>query len=131
MHTLWFSPDGEYLAFLKFNETEVPTYTIPYYIARQQVTPPYPVELRIKYPKTGEKNPTVTFHLLEAYTPDNLIISEVAWVAEKHESVIIRARNRVQDMEKLVLVDVESGNARVVRERDGTDGWLENYLAIT
>ncbi|CUS10766.1 unnamed protein product [Tuber aestivum] len=142
-YTLWFSPDGEYLAFLRFDETGVPTYTVPYHMAGQRVAPPYPKELHIRYPKVGERNPTVTFHLLEvnnpsaprkidfqAYTPDNLILSEVVWVAEKHEHVIFRTRNRVQDTEKLILVDVESGNARVVREREGTDGWLENHLAI-
>ncbi|PWW77999.1 hypothetical protein C7212DRAFT_276810 [Tuber magnatum] len=144
MYALWFSPDGEYLAFLRFDETEVSIYTVPSYMDGQRVAPPYTKEHRIKYPKAGEKNPTVTFHLLEvnipsaprkidfqAYAPDNLIITEVAWVADKHERLILRTRNRVQDTEKLVLVDVESRSARVVRERDGTDGWLENNLAIT
>ncbi|RPA96803.1 hypothetical protein L873DRAFT_1693372 [Choiromyces venosus 120613-1] len=142
--TLWFSPDGEYLAFLRLDETGVPTYTVPYYMAEQKVAPPYPKDLDIRYPKVGEKNPTVTFHLLEinnpsaprkiefdTFAPDNLVITEVAWVAEKHEHVIFRTQNRVQDMEKLVLVDVESGGTRVVRERDATDGWLDNNLAIT
>ncbi|KAG0133843.1 putative dipeptidyl peptidase IV (Dpp4) [Tuber indicum] len=143
-HTLWFSPDGEYLAFLKFDGTGVPTYTVPRYMAGQEVAPPYPEERRIRYPKVGEKNPTLTFHLLEVnnpsvpwkidfqtYTPDNLAITEVAWAAEKHERVIFRTQNRTQDAEKLVLVDVESGDARVVRERNATDGWLDNNLAIT
>ncbi|PWW77994.1 hypothetical protein C7212DRAFT_276799 [Tuber magnatum] len=143
-YTLWFSPDGEYIAFLRFDETGVPTYTVPYYMAGQKLAPPYSKELRIRYPKVGEKNPTVTFHILEinnpsaprkigfqAYTPDNMIISEVAWVTENHEHVILRMQNRVQDTEKLVLVDAKSGNAKVVRERDGTDGWLDNFRAIT
>ncbi|PWW77996.1 hypothetical protein C7212DRAFT_276806 [Tuber magnatum] len=144
MYAFWFSPDGEYLAFLRFDDTDVSTYTVPSYMDGRTVAPPYPGEHSIRYPKAGEKNPTVTLHLLEvnkpsaprkidfqAYAPDNLIISEVAWVAEKHERIILRTSNRVQDTEKLVLVDVESGNARVVRERDSKDGWLENNLAIT
>ncbi|CAZ79555.1 unnamed protein product [Tuber melanosporum] len=143
-YTLWFSPDGEYLAFLKFDETGVPTYTVPYYMAGQGIAPPYPKDLNIRYPKVGERNPTVAFHLLEVNNPsalrkidfqtyiaDDWIISEVAWVAEKHERVIFRARNRTQDTGKLVLVDVESGNARAVRERNGTDGWLDCLRAIT
>ncbi|KAG0639686.1 dipeptidyl peptidase IV N-terminal region-domain-containing protein [Tuber brumale] len=142
-YTLWFSPDGEYLAFLRFDETGVPTYTVPYYMAGQRIAPPYPKDLHIRYPKVGEKNPTVTFHLLEVsnpsvsrkidfqtYDPDNLVITEVAWVAEKHESVIFRTQGRTQDTEKLVLVDVGSGNARVVRERNAADGWLDNFGAI-
>ncbi|CUS10771.1 unnamed protein product, partial [Tuber aestivum] len=63
--------------------------------------------------------------------PDNLLIAGVAWVTEKHERVILRTRNRVQDTEKVVLIDVQSGNTQVVRERDDKDGWLENYFAIS
>lgn len=90
--TLWFSPDGEYLAFLSFNETGVPTYTIPYYMASKTIAPPYPFELELRYPKVSETNPTVTLNLLNvksgelkgisldtptSFKPDNLIIGEV------------------------------------------------------
>ncbi|KAG0133846.1 putative dipeptidyl peptidase IV (Dpp4) [Tuber indicum] len=142
-YTLCFSPDGEYLAYLRFNQNGVPTYNLPYYMGGEDVAPTYPEEHRIKYTKAGEKIPAVTFHLLEVknpsvprkidiktYTPDNMVITEVAWVAEKHERVIVRTQSRTQDTEKLVLVDVESGNARVVRERNATDGWLDEFRAI-
>lgn len=115
---------------------QVPTYTVPYYMASQTTAPPYPRELDIRYPKVNETNPTATFHLLNlsdlsagpksipfsTFAPEDLIITEVAWVAEAHESVIFRTMNRVQNLEKLVLVDVASGKTSVVRERDGTDG---------
>ncbi|KAG0639682.1 dipeptidyl peptidase IV N-terminal region-domain-containing protein [Tuber brumale] len=153
-YTLRFSPDGEYLAFLRFNQTGVclqpvfsakvvPTSTLPYYMGEQEVAPVYPEEHRIKYTKPGEKLPIVTFNLLEVNNPsvprkvdfqtyalNDLVIPEVAWVAEKHERVIFRVQGRTQDTEKLVLVDVESGIARVVRERDATDGWLDRLNAI-
>ncbi|KAH0614780.1 uncharacterized protein H6S33_000416 [Morchella sextelata] len=141
---LWFSPDGENLAFLRFNETGVPTYTIPYYMDSQSKAPPYPRELELRYPKVGETNPTATFHLLdlsdlaagpqeiefESFAPEDLLITEVAWVAEEHEAVIFRTMNRVQNLEKLIVVDVKSAESSVVRERDGTDGWIDNNLAI-
>ncbi|KAF8427949.1 dipeptidyl peptidase IV N-terminal region-domain-containing protein [Tirmania nivea] len=142
--TLWWSPDGEYLAFLRMDETGVPTYTVPYYQAGQDIAPVYPLNLDIRYPKSGETNPTTTFHLLkvseekavrvefESFEPDDLLITEVAWVTDDHSHVIFRTMNRVQDLEKLVLVDVEAGaKTKVVRERDGTDGWIDNNLAIT
>ncbi|KAF8246603.1 extracellular dipeptidyl-peptidase Dpp4 [Wilcoxina mikolae CBS 423.85] len=145
-YALWFSPDGECLAFLRFNETGVPTYTVPYYMDGKTTAPPYPRELEIRYPKVSETNPTVTFNLLNvgsigsrvdvkeikfnSFPPEDLIIGEVAWVAKKHEKVIFRTLNRVQDKDKHVLVDVATGNTKVVRERDGTDGWLDNNLAI-
>ncbi|KAL0569669.1 Dipeptidyl peptidase 4 [Marasmius crinis-equi] len=152
--TLWFSPDGEYLAFLRFNETGVETYTVQYYMDRPASTlaPSYPSELPIRYPKVGTKNPTVEFWLLhvsavlngtspqealqkidfagQTFPEDEVIVGEVAWVTENHGNVIFRTFNRVQDLEKLVLVDVESGEGKVVRERDGTDGWIDDNLAI-
>jgi dipeptidyl-peptidase-4 len=114
----------------------------------QTVAPPYPRELELRYPKVGATNPTVTFHLLQmssvldstspdvqeikfdTFEPNNLVLGEVAWVTDTHGGVLFRTMNRVQDQEKLVLVDVETRTTSVVRERDGTDGWIDNNLAI-
>ena len=142
-YALWFSPDGKSIAFLRFDETGVPTYTVQYYKSPLPEAPSYPIDLDIRYPKVGETNPTVTVHLIDveslsesmvpidAFPPDDLVIGEVAWVTDTHERVIVRAYNRVQDLDKHVLIDVEAGSASVVRERDATDGWLDNTLAIT
>ncbi|KAJ4368428.1 Dipeptidyl peptidase 4 [Neocucurbitaria cava] len=142
-YTLWFSPDGAKVAFLSFNETGVGTFRIPYYIEDGAEYPPsYPRELELRYPKVGTKNPTVIFNLLDvasgdvtnvpidAFPEDDLVIGEVAWLTEEHSKVIYRAYNRVQDLEKLVVVDVEAESSSITRERDGTDGWLENLLQI-
>lgn len=141
--TLWFSPDGESLAFLSFNETNVPTFTVPYYMDNQEVAPPYPNDLDIRYPKVSEPNPTVEFHLLnltsyeattvvaETFAEDDLIIGEVAWVTDGHEKVLFRAFNRVQDESKVVLVDAATSKGTVIRHRDGTDGWIDNLLSVT
>lgn len=58
-------------------------------------------------------------------------------MTDKHDALVYRAFNRVQDLSKHVRVDVESvrsGAAReaqeVLRERDGTDGWLDNNMAM-
>ncbi|KAL2022510.1 hypothetical protein VTK56DRAFT_5117 [Thermocarpiscus australiensis] len=142
-YALWYSPDGEYIAYLSFNETGVGTFTIPYFMDNQKIAPPYPRELKLRYPKVGTENPTVAFNLLSvkdltsspvpvnAWPADDLIIGEVAWVTDGHDKVIYRAFNRVQDHEKLVVVDTNSKSSTVTRERDGSDGWLDNNLAIT
>lgn len=143
--TLWFSPDGKAVAFLSFNETGVETFTIPYYMDGQPVAPSYPAELQLRYPKVGTKNPTVSLTLLNvetgktqpveitAYAPEDLVIGEVAWLTDSHDTLVYRAFNRVQDQSKHVKVTVTSkldvGSA-VIRERDGTDGWLENTLLM-
>ena len=140
--TLWFSPDAKFIAFLSFNETGVGTFTIPYYMDDQKIAPPYPRELDLRYPKVGSKNPTVQLNVLEvetgeyqtveidAFEEEDVIVGEVAWVTEGHEAFIYRAYNRVQDMDAHVVVDPASLVSKKVRERDGTDGWLENTGAI-
>ncbi|KAA8648916.1 prolyl dipeptidyl peptidase DppIV [Aspergillus tanneri] len=139
---LWFSPDGEYLAFLSFNETGVPTYTVPYYMDNQKIAPPYPRELDIRYPKVSQTNPTVQLGLLKMGTKDvsavsvdafdahEMVIGEVAWLSDSHDTVAVKAFNRVQDKQKVVAVDVASSQTKVISERDGTDGWLDNTLSM-
>lgn len=143
-YTLWFSPDGKKLAYLRFDETGVPTFQIPYYMAHGSVAPPYPEWLQLRYPKVGETNPTVSFHLLdledlaagpsevqfESFGKEDLIIGEVVWVTDDYSNVMFRAFNRVQDQEKLILVDANSKTTSVVRERDARPGWIDNNIAI-
>lgn len=143
--TLWFSPDGESLAFLSFNETGVETFTIPYYMNNQEIAPVYPKELELRYPKVGTINPTVSLTVLDvlsenltpvaidAYAPDDLVVGEVAWVTDAHSSLIYLAYNRVQDKSTHIRVDVGTDgkvSTEAVRTRDGSDGWLDNSLAI-
>lgn len=113
-------------------------------MATKDVAPPYPEFLDLRYPKVGEKNPTVSIHLLslsnlaagpskinfKSFAEDDLIIGEVAWVTDAHSKLIFRAFNRVQDQEKLLVVDTATLAASVVRERDARPGWIENNMAI-
>ena len=140
--SLWFSPDTAFIAFLSFNETGVGTFTIPYYTNDSTIAPPYPRELELRYPKVGTTNPTVMLTLLDlstmeltpimidAFEPDDLIIGEVTWTTSTHERMIYRAFNRVQTLEKVVTVSVPDGASDIYRERDGSDGWLDNMLAV-
>lgn len=133
----WYSPDGKFIAFISLNETGVGTYTIPYYMDDQKIAPVYPKELKLRYPKVGTTNPRVSMNLLNVETHevndvplqafgDETIIGEVAWVTEKHEKFIYRAFNRVQDTDKHIAVDTKTLESKVVRERDASDGWMEN-----
>ena len=113
-------------------------------MAHGNVAPSYPEYLELRYPKVGTTNPTVTFHLLDvenlstgpvkldipAFTPEDLIIGEVAWVTDDNKNVIYRTFNRVQDQEKLVLVDTAAKSSTVVRERNASPGWIDNNIAI-
>ncbi|CAZ79558.1 unnamed protein product [Tuber melanosporum] len=109
-YSLWFSPDGEYLAFLRYNETGIPASILPRYMAGQEVAPPHPDEKIFKYTKPGDKLPIVTFHLLEVNNPS---------VARKVD---------IQTYTQIIW-SLPSGNSRVVRGRNATDGWLDRFLA--
>lgn len=142
--SLWWSPDGTKIAFLSFNETGVGTFTVPYYADNTVEGPPYPRELEIRYPKVGTRNPTVLVYLLDVglgeasltnvpidvFNADDLIIGEVAWVTDNSSHVLIRAYNRVQDAEKVMVVDTLNGASAVVRERVESTGWLDNNMAV-
>ncbi|RYO82367.1 hypothetical protein DL766_004753 [Monosporascus sp. MC13-8B] len=141
--TFWFSPDGEALAYLSFNETGVETFTVQYFMDNQEIAPVYPNELDLRYPKVGTTNPTVSLTILnieteeetpvpiDVYESTDLIIGELAWVTSEHSSFIYRAFNRVQDHSTYVRVDVgDVVTSHVIRERDGTDGWLDNNMAM-
>ena len=63
-HFGW-SPDRDYLAFLRLNEASVPTYTDLYYQTGHDIAPAYPLNHDIRYRNVGETTPTTTFHLLK------------------------------------------------------------------
>ena len=142
-NTLWYSPDGRYIAFLKFNDTGVPIYRVPYYMTRQKATA-YPRELELKYPKAGQVIPTVSLHLVDlmnlrkgpqelkadAFAPEDLVIGEVSWITDNHSHLAWRCFNRVQDHEKLIILDVSTGSSFVAAERTEKKGWIDNTQSV-
>lgn len=63
--TLRFSPDNTTLCFLKFNETDVPAYSLPLYegsCPQYKQYADYPGTLTYKYPVAGKTNSTVSLH---------------------------------------------------------------------
>ncbi len=55
----FWSPDGSKMAYLKFDESEVPMYNL------QKWNGLYPKDYKFKYPKAGEKNSTVSVHVYD------------------------------------------------------------------
>lgn len=142
---LWWSLDGEYLAFLRTNETEVPDYPIQYFISRPSGETPepgqenYPELDFIKYPKAGAPNPVVdlcfydvkrgqTFSvdINDDFVDEDRLITEVLWAGA--QNVLIKETNRESDLLKVVLINVGTRSGKVVREVDVQaldGGWLE------
>ena len=56
---LYFSPDGDKLAWIEFNDTDVDVMTITHYGQPGNLQFQYPIQTPLKYPKAGRRNPTV------------------------------------------------------------------------
>ena len=142
----WWSEGGDYVAFLRTNETAVPEYPIQYFVSRPSGKKPapgeenYPEVREIKYPKAGAPNPVVHLQFYDVvkdevftvkvdndYADEDRLITEVIW-AGKDGKVLVRETNRESDILRLVLIDVTRRSGRVIRTVDvnGLDGgWFE------
>ncbi|KAF1999489.1 putative dipeptidyl-aminopeptidase B [Amniculicola lignicola CBS 123094] len=142
----WWSEDGEYIAFLRTNESEVPTYPVQYFLSRPSGAKPkpgeeaYPEVRNIKYPKAGAPNPVVSLEFFDVaksevfsvkieddFEDDDRLITEIVW-AGRSKKVLVRETNRESDVLKVVLMDVERRNGKTVRTQDVQaldGGWFE------
>ncbi|KAL9611803.1 MAG: hypothetical protein Q9167_003571 [Letrouitia subvulpina] len=142
----WWSEGGEFIAFLRTNETAVPEYPIQYFVSRPSGIPPekgeenYPEVRQIKYPKAGAPNPIINLQFYdtkkgEVFTVDidsdlngeDRLITEVLW-AGKDAKLLVKESNRESDILKVILIDVPLRTGKVVRTVDvnGIDGgWFE------
>jgi dipeptidyl aminopeptidase len=142
----WWSEDGKYIAFLRTDESMVPTYPLQYFLSRPSGQRPkdgeesYPEVRDIKYPKAGAPNPIVSLQFYDVekrevfnikieddFADDNRLITEIVW-AGSTKQVLVRETNRESDTLKLVLMDVQKRTGKTVRtenvaELDG--GWME------
>lgn len=124
--------DGSKIAFLRFDETEVPTFSMDIYGTYGQQL--YPSQEVIKYPKAGEENSDVTLHL---YNVSENKISEVKLPAAyeyiprikwTNDPMILSAQtmNRHQDDLNLVFVNAANNSAEIVLHETA-----EAYIDIT
>lgn len=111
------SPEGTYLAYLKFDERNVPEFTYTDFHNGA-----YPEYNTFKYPKVGEENSTVSLHVYNAQngetkdlltvndSPDNEwhYLPRVQWTNTDHQLTAQR-QNRHQSKLELLLFDLKSG----------------------
>jgi len=124
------SADGTKLAYIRFDETEVPEFSMNVY-----GTELYPVTDVFKYPKAGEKNAIVTLHLYDNTTDNtktvalgnysDFYIPRIKWTNDAN-FLSVQVINRHQDNLDLLFVDGNTGIAKVVlNEKD------KAYIDIT
>ena len=74
-HALWFSPEGKYLAYVQFNDTQVNWYQFPWYGPSSNE---YTSIQKIAYPKPGYANPTVAIYVIDLATKNQVELPEPA-----------------------------------------------------
>lgn len=100
------SPDSKYLAFLKFDEREVPEFQMAMYGEL------YPEQYKYKYPKAGEVNSKVTLNMLDVKSTKIQkielgayeYIPRLKW-SSKSNQLIVQTMNRHQNELNYWLID--------------------------
>lgn len=117
------SGQGDYLAYLRFDETHVPEFSMDVY--GQGL---YPVQSVFKYPKAGEQNAAVSLHVYKIDTGSTADINLSQWPYEyiprikwtkNPDQLAVQLLNRAQNNLVLLQVDMRENNTRVLlRETD-------------
>lgn len=130
--TLWWSPSGDKLSFLRMDDTEIPEFSIPYYV--QEGYEDYPKIVNLKYPKAGYPNPKIDvgvyemgqkFKLLgiESANITDKLITQVTWVSGT--DILVRISNRASNLLEFFLVNSNTLEYKLVRTHSMEHGWFE------
>jgi len=122
------SPDGEKLAYYRFDETEVKEYNLQYWAGLL-----YPYDYRYKYPKAGEKNSTVAIWIYDLETgrrvrtdtgdETDIYIPRMRWTSDPN-TLSIRKLNRLQNHMQLLHADATSGQTSIILD-EKTDTYFD------
>jgi dipeptidyl-peptidase-4 len=114
------SPDGRKIAFLRFDESAVPEFTMT--LHRDDAYPEYET---FKYPKVGEVNSIVSAHIYDIEKDKTLEIASgegkdiyfprLKWTQDPNKLCLFRM-NRHQNELELLLADAQSGKTSVLLE---------------
>jgi len=118
------SPDSKFLAYIKFNETEVPIYNIPMYRGQSpelKENELYPGSYSYKYPKAGEKNSVVSVLIYDLKAKSSVTselrndqeqyIPRIKWTPDASDLAIMKL-NRLQNKIDIVLANPFTGDTR-------------------
>ena len=152
-YALWWSPDGNKVAFLESDETQVEIYRFPVYntdAVDSYRVQPYTEEVEMRYPKPGYANPIVDalvfdlagylssvdsgFSSVERYMKrlswegrqdrEESIVMEVTWVG--NEELIVKEVNRAANEGSVVLFEL--GEMSMSMMEEGVEGTVVRRL---
>jgi dipeptidyl-peptidase-4 len=113
----FWSPDSKKIAYYRFDETQVPEYSMTVFDKL------YPTEYKYKYPKAGERNSTVSIHVFDIDKSQsrsvnigketNQYIPRIKWTASADALCVLRM-NRLQNKLEYLLANVSTGDSKVI-----------------
>lgn len=112
------SPKGNYIAYYRFDETNVKEYNMTLYDNA------YNKDYRYKYPKAGEDNSKVEIHIYEIasgkdvkaqYEQGDIYIPRIKWT-KNDDLLTVYWMNRHQDDLKLLLTSAQTGASNLLYE---------------
>ncbi|MCF8307928.1 MAG: S9 family peptidase [Bacteroidales bacterium] len=120
------SPDGEKIAYMKFDESRVKEYSMKIYAGaapHRKENDPYPEIRKWKYPKVGEKNSILTVHVydLDSEKTTEMDVGEeidqyiprIRWTTSPDKLSIFRL-NRLQNHLEILIANPETGKSEVM-----------------
>lgn len=134
----FWSPNGDKIAYYKFNESDVKVFNMTKY--NEDL---YPENYAFKYPKAGEKNSIVSIHVcdlnnnqtktMDVGDETDQYISRIKWTNKNNQLVIIR-ENRLQNHIEILVSDALSGESKVIYS-EKNDRYIERindwYMTMT
>ncbi|ORX53155.1 hypothetical protein DM01DRAFT_1051770 [Hesseltinella vesiculosa] len=157
-HALWWSPDGNRLAYLRLDASQVPVLHLPIY--EESANDIYPSEQAIRYPKAGQANPMATLHVYSLETAidsvvlgnatvaatlsptngqsqtdfdvDDRLVVDVAWMTDDSDVLLFKQTNRVQDLQITNIVQWHNGTnatlSTLSKDAPLDRGWLDQGM---
>nr|AZO92860.1 dipeptidyl peptidase 4 [Tylonycteris pachypus] len=142
---LWWSPNGTFLAYAQFNDTEVPRIEYSVYLDESLQ---YPKTVHIPYPKAGAENPTVKLYVVNTDSLTNLVpkqitapasvlkgdhyLCDVTWATQ--ERISLQWLRRIQNYSIIDICDYDEShdsrwNCSVPRQHieTSTTGWVGRF----
>ncbi|MDD4602828.1 MAG: S9 family peptidase [Bacteroidales bacterium] len=115
------SPDGQKIAFYRFNESNVKEYQLTYYGDL------YPEQYKFKYPKPGEANSIIDVFIydLKDHTTikvdigkeTDIYIPRIKWTDDLNSLAVYRM-NRLQNKLELLLADASTGTTHLIYKEE-------------
>ena len=114
------SPDGRYLAYIRFDLHKVPDYTLTFYD-----TEPYPRTYTYKYPKAGNPNSLTELRIFDFKTgqtltvkPDSSEYMPFIGVGHRADEFLIMTLNRLQNRLRLYAVNGKGNIHKLAEQTD-------------